>query len=86
MSNPPDYDDIAARIHARNCTPASIATALRAAYAKGRGDAKAAGEALSPDDVDAVVRIRLERHVARTEALAAKVDALVAELKRVDGS
>ncbi len=71
----PDYEAIAIRLYANNCTPAAIAMALRAAYAKGQEDA------LRPEDVEIVVRGRLQRHVTDIDALTTRLGALVADIK-----
>lgn len=71
----PDYEAIAIRLYANNCTPASIASALRAAYAKGQT------AALRPEDVGTVVCGRLQRHVADIDALTTRLSALVADIK-----
>lgn len=71
----PDYEAIAIRLYANNCTPASIAIALRAAYAKGQENA------LRPEDVETVVRGCLQRHAADIDALTARLSALVADIK-----
>ncbi len=73
--SPPDYAEIARSIHARNCTPAAIETALRAAYARGKADA------VSPGDVGVLVRSRVERHAARLDALSSEIEGLVRDLR-----
>lgn len=72
---PPNYKEIAERIHRCNCTPEAIATALYEAYRRGATDG------LSDDDVDALVRRRVAKLAMKTDDLSRRVGDLAAELR-----
>lgn len=73
----PDYDAIAASILSHGPSQATLATALRAAYALGKLDAA------DPEEMDLLLRRRVASHAARVSGLADRVGRLTAEIKQV---
>lgn len=78
MPNMPDYDAIAATLHRQNNAPAAIARALREAYRRGATDG------LAEDDVAALVKHRVGRHVESLDRLSRDLGRLTDEIRRLD--
>jgi hypothetical protein len=77
VTTPPDYDTIAASILSHGVTQAGLATALRAAYARGRDDG------INQEEMDLLLRRRVSQHAAKVCDLADRVGRLTAEVKQV---